>query len=162
MASLANDKRVLDGTLTMPYPYTVQDAQAFIAYAAEARAEARGMPCAIERRADGQLLGGIGLVLEPTHERAELGYWLGVPYWGQGYATEAGRLLIDFAFGVLGLNRVYAVHYHTNPSSGRVMQKLGMTYEGTRRQHVIRFGIPRDDVDYGILRADWETARAAR
>lgn len=159
MAELANDIRVIDGTLSMPFPYTLDDAHAFIAYAREHRATGQSLPCAIERRADGQFLGGIGLVLQPAHRRAELGYWLGVPFWGHGYATEAARALIDFGFGALGLNRIYAVHYHTNPASGRVMQRLGMTYEGTKRQHIIRFGVPRDDVCYGILRSDWEAGR---
>jgi RimJ/RimL family protein N-acetyltransferase len=159
LAELANDIRVIDGTLTMPFPYTLEDAVAFIGHARESRATARSMPCAIERRSDGQFLGGMGLVLQPAHQRAELGYWLGVPFWGQGYATEAARALIDFGFETLGLNRIFAVHYHTNPASGRVMQRLGMTYEGTLRQHVIRFDIPRDDVCYGLLRPDWEAQR---
>jgi RimJ/RimL family protein N-acetyltransferase len=81
---------------------------------------------------------------------------IGVPYWNQGYATEAAQHAVDWGFQQLGLNRIYAQHFGSNPASGRVMQKMGMKYEGTLRQHYIRFGEVQDAVCYGILRDEWQ------
>lgn len=159
IAELANDIRVVQGTLHLPFPYTVNDAEAFIARARLNRETGESMPCSIVRRADELLIGGIGLVFQPGYERAEMGYWLGADYWNQGYAAEAGRALLGFGFGVLGLYRIYATHFTDNPASGRVMQKLGMTCEGTLRGHLIRFGQHKDTVCYGILRPEWEAAQ---
>lgn len=155
MAALANDRRVAEGTLNMPFPYDAHDAETFIELARTARERSSFLANAIERKSDGAFIGMIGLVFQMEYDRAELGYWLGVPFWNQGYATEAARALLDFAFRELRLNRVYAAHYGDNPASGRVMQKLGMTYEGTLRQHLIRLGRPKDNVCYGILRDEW-------
>lgn len=111
---------------------------------------------AIERREDGALLGVISLTgLHPVHRRAELGYWVGVPYWGKGYATEAARLIIGLGFRE-GLNSIFARFFTQNPASGRVMQKAGMRYEGTLRQHVCKNGEFLDLAYYSILRSEWQ------
>jgi len=160
IAEIANDMRVVRGTLHFPFPYTPDDALAFITRSRENRAKADSLAFSIERRADALLIGGVGLVFQATHERAELGYWLGVDYFNRGYATEAASALLGFGFGVLKLTRIYASHYASNPASGRVMQKLGMTYEGTMRSNIIRFGEHQDSVCYAMLRPEWEAAQA--
>jgi RimJ/RimL family protein N-acetyltransferase len=99
-------------------------------------------------------VGAIGLRVEAEHERAEVGYWIGVSYWGQGYATEAARAAVDFAFRHFGVNRVFAFHFTTNPASGRVLQKIGMRREGTRRQHTLKWGEFLDSDLYAALRAE--------
>src|SRR5450432_961695 len=87
-------------------------------------------PFAITLRQDGNisgtLCGAMGLSIDSAHQHAELGYWIGGPFWGKGYATEAATELLRYAFTDLGLNRVHASHYAKNPASGRVMQKIGM------------------------------------
>jgi ribosomal-protein-alanine N-acetyltransferase len=98
------------------------------------------------------LVGAIGLGIEPEHSRAELGYWVGVPFWREGYATEAGREVVRYAFEELGLNRVYAFHFTRNPASGRVLEKIGMTHEGARRAHTLKGSEYLDNEAYGILR----------
>jgi ribosomal-protein-alanine N-acetyltransferase len=90
-----------------------------------------------------------------VHARAELGYWIGVPHWSRGYATEAAQATVEFAFRRLGLNRVYAYHFTTNPASGRVLQKIGMQLEGTRRRHTRKWGEFLDSDMYAVLRDDW-------
>ena len=110
---------------------------------------------AITLRAGGELIGAIGIDVEPEHARAELGYWIGVPYWGRGYATEAAAALVTRAFEVLGLQRVFAYHFTTNPASGRVLQKIGMRHEGTRRKHTRKWDEYPDSECYAILRAEW-------
>lgn len=82
----------------------------------------------------------IGLMnLKPVfqHDRVNVGYWIGRPWWGQGYMTEALTAIIRLCFERLGVNRVEADHYTDNPASGRVMEKAGMTYEGTLEQYCL-------------------------
>ena len=77
------------------------------------------------------------------------------PYWNLGYATEATTAALDYGFSDLGLNRISAKHLARNPSSGRVMEKVGMLLEGTARQDTMKWGNYEDLVSYGILREDW-------
>jgi RimJ/RimL family protein N-acetyltransferase len=107
------------------------------------------------RRRDATLLGAVGLRFEQAYAWAELGYWIGVRYWNKGYCTEAAQAVIDYAFAERGLNRVHARHFASNPASGRVMAKLGMTREGLLRQHVIKDDRYEDLVCYGLLRSEW-------
>jgi RimJ/RimL family protein N-acetyltransferase len=97
------------------------------------------------------LVGAISLRIELPQRRAELGYWVGVPYWGRGFATEAARAMIEFGFRRLSLHRIYAHHFVRNPASGRVMEKAGMQHEGTLRGHFFRWGAPEDVAVWGIL-----------
>jgi len=84
-----------------------------------------------------------------------MGYWIARECWNRGYATEAAAALLAYAFEALGLHRVYARHFPRNPPSGRVMQKLGMVYEGRQREHVLRWDVFEDLDCYGILRSEW-------
>jgi RimJ/RimL family protein N-acetyltransferase len=111
--------------------------------------------CAIVRRADNLLIGAIGLRLDQSHARAELGYWLGKPFWQRGYCTEAARAVVAYGFNVLGLHRIHAAYMQRNPASGRVMQKIGMTYEGCMRQHIRKWGVFEDLEVYGMLHSDY-------
>jgi RimJ/RimL family protein N-acetyltransferase len=119
------------------------------------RARGVGAVFAVVEREGGALVGSIGLTIESDDARAELGYWLGKPYWGRGYATEAAEALLRYAFEELGLNRVFAMYFSRNPASGRVMQKLGMTYEGRLRAHDRKWGVFEDVEVYGILADEW-------
>jgi RimJ/RimL family protein N-acetyltransferase len=111
---------------------------------------------AITHREKGFLIGGIGLNnINKEHENAELGYWIGKPYWGKGYCTEAARTVLKYGFEVMRLNRIHANHYTRNPASGRVMQKIGMKHEGHLRQHVKKWGKFEDSEVYGILRSEY-------
>ncbi|NEP60397.1 MAG: GNAT family N-acetyltransferase, partial [Symploca sp. SIO2G7] len=87
---------------------------------------------------------------------AELGYWIGVLYWSKGYCTEAAKAVVQYGFEVIGLHRIQAAHFPHNPASGRVMQKIGMSYEGYRRQHILKWGKFEDLELYGILKSDWQ------
>ena len=156
---LAGEAAIADTTLTIPHPYEDGMAEAWIVTHGPAYASRESVVFAILDRADA-LVGAIGLRLEPAHRRAELGYWIGVPHWGRGYATEAVGAAIEFGFWSLGLNRIHARHFTRNPASGHVMQKAGMTLEGHERQHVFKNGQFEDLACYGILRSD--RARGSR
>ncbi len=100
--------------------------------------------------------GAIGLTGMVKGHQAELGYWIGKPFWREGYCTEAARAILRYAFTELALVRVHATHITRNPASGRIMQKIGMRHEGRRRHHVKKWD-QLDDVElYGIVRQDWD------
>ena len=148
---LAGAREVAYNTLLIPHPYPDGAAEQWIS---KPRTE-NDLVFAITLRESGELTGGMGLTVNPDHRRAEIGYYIGVAYWGRGYATEAGRAVIRYAFEGLRVNRVYAEHFSRNPASGRVLQKLGMRHEGSLRQHMVKWGEPIDVELYGIVRADW-------
>jgi RimJ/RimL family protein N-acetyltransferase len=152
---LAGDPAIADTTLNIPHPYEAGMAEAWIETHPQQYEKGEGATFAIVRRADGVLVGAIGIHPRAKHDRAEIGYWIGKPYWGQGIATEAARAVVDYGFETLGLNRIYAYHFGRNPASGRVMQKLGMKYEGTLRQHVRNGEQYEDLATYGMLRDEW-------
>jgi len=126
---LAGDYDVAKNLSRMPYPYSDSHARDFIETAANNRAAGTDYNFAITRKDDGAYLGGIGL-----HKRDlgafEFGYWLGKPYWRQGYATEAASRLVAFAFLELGMTQVIAGYFHDNPASGNVLKKLGCLPNG--------------------------------
>lgn len=153
---LAGDRAIAENTLSIPHPYPDGAAAEWIETHAEQRATGRPAPFAIERAADGRLIGATGLELEPEHEAAELGYWIGKPFWGRGYGTEAARAMLDYGFRELGLHRVHARHFVRNPASGRVLEKIGMRHEGSQRQAIKKWGEYLDVELFAILRAEWQ------
>lgn len=148
------DPAIARGTLSIPHPYPAGAAGTWIASHEESWGEEKGGTWAMAHRAGGALVGALSLRLAPAHLRGEVGYWVSRDEWGRGYATEALRRLIAFAFDAVELHRVQAHHFVENPASGRVMVRAGMRAEGTRRGAVFREGIPRDVVEYAILRTD--------
>ena len=125
MARLANDRRIAENTARIPYPYRLADAESFIASVNSPGGETA---FAITL-ADGTLIGCCGLA--PVERGApELGYWLGQPYWGRGYATEAVHAVIDHAFTSAGHDALQAGARVTNPASRRVLEKCGFQWTG--------------------------------
>lgn len=120
---LVNDRRVAENTARVPYPYGAGDAERFIAAINRQDGEAT---FAITR--GGDLIGVCGV--EPREHAPEIGYWLGAPHWGRGYATEAVRAVIDHAFGALGHNALQAGARISNPASRRVLEKCGFQWTG--------------------------------
>jgi ribosomal-protein-alanine N-acetyltransferase len=153
---LAGDRAIADTTLMIPHPYEDGMAEQWISTHRPGFESGEFANFAMVLRESGDLVGAIGLSFARRYDRAEVGYWVGKPYWGRGYCTEAGRAILDYGFSELNLNRIYATHFARNPASGRVMQKLGMSCEGTLRQHVKRWDRYEDLVTYAILRGEWE------
>ena len=87
--------------------------------------------------------------------QAELGFWIGVPWWGQGYAREAARGMLQYGFETLKLNRIYAHHMTRNPASGRVLAASGMRREALLPKAVLKWGVQEDVVLYAVMRDDW-------
>lgn len=147
---LAGAQEIAAATLNIPHPYEDGMAEAWISGHGQRWDRGEHAIFAVTQ-GDAGLIGAIGLRIEAIHRRAELGYWIGVPYWGRGYATEAARAVIELGFGALGLHRIYATHLTRNQASGRVMQKVGMQWEGCRRQHVLKWDQFEDLAIYGVL-----------
>ena len=154
--ALAGDVRVSATTLNIPHPYPEGLAREWIGTHAANAADGRAYIFAIERKDDSALLGGIAINIARQHSRAEIGYWLGFPYWNQGYTTEAARRIVAFGFEDLDLNRIQATYWPRNPASGRVMEKVGLRYEGTLRGYLLRKGSFEDTAIHALTRADWE------
>jgi ribosomal-protein-alanine N-acetyltransferase len=153
---LAGDREIAATTLRIPHPYPDGAAEEWISSVAHRYEKGETVAFGITRADDLALLGGIGLDITREHERAELGYWIGKPYWGNGYCTEAARAVVQYAFEVLGMNRVGACHFANNEASGRVMRNLGMTYEGHRIQEIKKWGKFVDVILYGLVRPKQE------
>lgn len=151
---LINDPAIASTALNIPHPYELAMAETFIAQQARQREAGESLSLGIFLSRGLIFIGGAGLDLTPRHAAAELGYWIGRPYWGQGYCTEAGRALLRYAFDTLGLHRVEAWHFSRNPASGRVMQKLGMRHEGHCRQRLRKLNQFEDVELYAILATD--------
>jgi len=110
---------------------------------------------AIELKESQKCIGTIDIRVEPAHDKCGLGYVLNRGYWNEGYMTEALIAVLALCFDKLDLNRVEAVHYAGNESSGKVMEKCGMKFEGVSEQAKKVKGIFRDVARYGITKAHW-------
>lgn len=148
---LAGDRDIASTTLHVPHPYEDGMAEQWIGTHQERYERGESINFAIVLRATNRLVGAMSLQINQQHNHAELGYWIGKPFWNQGYCTEAARAVVQYGFAVLGLHRVYATYLTRNPASGRVMQKIGMIYEGCLKQHIKKWGVFEDLEFYGIL-----------
>lgn len=122
---LAGDPRVSATALDLPHPFEDGMAEAWIGTHSEQFESGALAAFAITSRESGALYGAAGLMIDPAHRRAELGYWLGADFWGSGFATEAARAVVRYGFEDLRLNRIHANHLVRNPGSGRVLEKVG-------------------------------------
>jgi ribosomal-protein-alanine N-acetyltransferase len=122
IVALIGDYDVVKMLSKAPYPYTEEHARDWLG---RLRADPNRLIWAMDN-GEG-LIGTIGLHQEDGGDY-EIGYWLGKPYWGLGYMTEAARAVVDFTFGPLGLERLLSGHYVENDASGNVLRKLGFVY----------------------------------
>ncbi len=131
-----------------PHPYTRRAAREFLR---SARVQAPETLFAIE--VAGEAAGGIGYVLQSDVERvsAEIGYWLGEPFWGRGIVTEALVAVTAYAIARHGLTRLFAVPFASNAASCRVLEKAGYVLEGRRRRSAIKNGQIIDQLQYAYV-----------
>jgi RimJ/RimL family protein N-acetyltransferase len=125
VATLANDRRIAENTRRIPHPYSRADAEDFISSVNVPSGET----AFLIMLADGTLIGACGLAMTEG-PAPELGYWLGVSYWNHGYATEAVRAVIDYAFTDLDHAALQAGARVTNPASRRILEKCGFQWTG--------------------------------
>ena len=151
---LAGDRHIADTTVSIPHPYELDHARAWIGQQERELVRGRAANFAV-RLTDARLIGCAGLRdIDREHCQAELGFWIGREWWGHGYAREAASAVLRFGFEQLGLNRICAHHMARNPAAGKVLQHIGMQREGMLRQRVRKWGVYEDVVLYAILRED--------
>lgn len=133
---------------SFPFPYTLNDARYWLRKVQKQQPEVAFAIASAE-----EAVGGIGLHIDRDVFRrsAEIGYWLGEPFWGRGIGTMAVRALTTYAFGAFDLNRIYAGVFEGNPASVRVLEKAGYHYEGRLRKAVFKDGRLLDQFIYAIL-----------
>ncbi len=130
-----NNRIIARNTLRIPYPYKLKDARWWIDHNLELNKKKKKHEINFAVEINGEVVGGIGLDKIYDH-CAEIGYWLGKKYWGQGIMTEAVKLVTKYAFEKLGLRRIYAFVFLFNKASAAVLKNAGFKYEGKLRKHV--------------------------
>jgi RimJ/RimL family protein N-acetyltransferase len=125
IVQLAGDRRVAENTARIPHPYAADEAEQFVA-----QANRQNDSATFAITLNGSLIGACGI--DVRQDGAELGYWLGVPFWGCGYATEAVRAVIDYGFGALGYEVLHSGARVSNPASRRVLEKCGFQWSGVQ------------------------------
>ena len=139
--------------LPVANPYTVRDAEAFVARQILKNWDEKPR-FAIEFK--GAVVGSVRLTIETAHSIASLRYSIARPCWNRGLITEAVTGVVEWGFEELGLQKVYSRVDVANIASWRVMEKIGMTLEGTLRSHCVNRGVRHDYRSYGILRCEWK------
>ena len=157
--ALAGASEIYKATLNIPHPYEDGMAEKWIASHASRFYQGDAVDLAVTLKTDGILIGAIGLDATLRHQGAELGYWIGVSYWGNGYCTEAAIAVIRYGFTVMNHHKIASMHMECNPASGRVMQKAGMRQEGVLIDQMIKDGRHHTMIVYGII--DSEQSHAA-
>lgn len=146
--------------MTWPPYQSIGDLKGYIQYCIDGYKNADCYNWVIEYKENRQAIGSIGVVeLREDVACAEVGYCLGEAYWGRGIMPEALRCIIAFLFDEVGVNRIQATHDARNPSSGRVMEKCGLRYEGTLRQYGRNNQGVCDAVMRSILREEYKLHR---
>jgi RimJ/RimL family protein N-acetyltransferase len=158
---LLNDREVSRWLLRVPWPYRPADARSHILRARRTRRLGTDLALAIIEQASDRLVGGIGLHhVELEHRHAEIGYWLGRPFWGKGYGSEAVETLLRVCFDDLRLHRVEAGVFRGNARSQHVLEKAGFLAEGNRREAFLKRGVWQDDLLFGLLESEWRRRRS--
>ena len=155
IATLVNDRRIAENTLRIPHPYGIADAEHFITGANATRAETVFL---ITKRGDA-VLGACGVV-EQGEEAPEIGYWVGIAFWGKGYATEAARAVIDYAFDNLHYNVLHAGARVNHPASRRVLEKCGFQWTGVGLYRIRSLASSAPFDRFHLDRGRWAIARA--
>ena len=154
IAALMENWNVASWLVRVPFPYRIEHAAAWVERSIQERAAGVGWPYLIVRRDNNVLMGCMDISIESDARIGTLGYWLGEPFWGSGYATEAAKAVIGFAFDILKLSEVNASALPDNERSMRVLKKAGMTHVGREVEDTVERG--RVDVEaFALQRKFW-------
>lgn len=151
---LLEDGEIAQTTTIIPYPLPDKFAEDWISKIKNSMVSKDSFHFAIFNEQD-HFIGCIYIFINKKHNKGELGYWLGKSYRNKGYCTEAGEEIIKFGFEDLGLNRIFADAFTKNTASSKVMEKLGLKYEGTFKQSCLYRGVYEGTVIYGITKNDY-------
>ena len=149
---LAGDKDIAATTRDIDHPYEDGMAEKWISSCQRQKESGELVHFAITLIDNKAFIGTATLHLDSDGKGAELSYWVGKPFWNQGYASEAASALVSHGFTKLNLGRVYAAHFSRNPASGHVLQNAGMLYEGSQLGPTIKWGNLEQLELYGVSR----------
>ena len=153
--TLINDPDITGNLMDVSLPCSLDDVRAMIVRSHSESEAGAAFAFAVLRKSNDDLVGYCDLTVHKDHQRGEITYWIGRPYWWQGYATEAAKCVIRFGFEDLGLNRIFAHVLKRNDASAHVLQKAGLVYEGTHRQGARKDEVYEDVDFYALLRQDY-------
>ncbi len=153
IAHLANDRRIAENTRRLPHPYSQEHAIAFVRYAASDPHE-----IAFLMEQNFEPIGMIGLNMA-EHDAPELGYWLGVDYWGRGFGTEAARAVIDYFFEEFDGEHLFAGARVTNPASRNILEKCGFQWSGVELHRFEALGCSTPVDKFRLSRGVWSSLK---
>lgn len=146
--------------VNLPYPYPKDGAIKYIRNSTELMKKGLSYELAIRLRSTGELIGVMAILkIDKKNRNAELGYWITKRYWNSGFAAEAGCKVLEFGFDILNLERMYAKCVFENNASKKVMEKIGMEYEGKMRHEILKEDLYFDMSYYGIVKEDWQNRK---
>ena len=154
ITSLANDRRIAENTRRLPHPYVHDHAVRFVNAQADVGRETVFL---IER--DYQPIGMVGIDW-PLPDAPELGYWLGVDHWGQGFATEAARAVIDFTFEEFDIEHLISGARVANPASRNVLEKCGFQWSGVELHRFEALGSSTPVDRFRLTRTVWSSLKS--
>jgi len=156
IVSYAGDFKITEFTRSMPHPYHDEDAICWINMVNQGFKNNDNYIFAIREKTEEAFMGGIGLTIDLSNNRAELGYWLAVPFWNKGYITESINAILKFGFEKLHLNKIIAVYIPENVASGLVMEKNGMVKEAELKDHDRRGDGYTSLIQYRMTKSEYE------
>lgn len=152
---LANNKE-LASILGLPHPYKLENAEDWIEIQPEQIKDGVEYPLSIVSKEINEIIGTITIRIDKNNNKGELGYWIGIDYWGNGFATEAVNKMIEFGFDDLNLNKIWASVLSRNKASSVVLEKVGLQKEGTLRQNRLLHNKYEDIDVYGLLQIEYK------
>lgn len=156
MQLLAGNESIASGAINLPYPYFDGIAESWIITHENEYLNGNSLILAITLKDSGLLIGSLGIYINKRHNHAELGYWIGKEYWGNGFCTEAVQGIIKHAFQQMNINKLFAYFLHRNQASGKVLKNNGFVSEGFMKQHV-RYNNKYEDIEcYSLLRSEYD------
>jgi len=153
----ADNPNIANNLRDLPQPYREKDAIFWLNMARQGFENQTEYIFKLGLKETNEFIGGMGLHLKKPHHKAELGYWIGEPFWNQGYATEAARAVLKFGFEALDLNKIYAKYYTYNPASGKVMVKNNMIKEAEFVDTQFKLGKFVTEIQYRLTKREYET-----
>ncbi|TLS37014.1 GNAT family N-acetyltransferase [Pseudalkalibacillus caeni] len=148
---LANNREVAD-IINLPHPYHVKHAEEWIDTHTDRIANGQEYPLAVVLRETNDIVGTITLRVDKNNNKGELGYWIGRQFWGEGYATEAARRIVQFGFEEAGINKIWATAIVRNAGSIKVLERAGLRLEGILKEDRFLLGSYEDVKIYGLLK----------
>ncbi|WP_010166362.1 GNAT family N-acetyltransferase [Pseudomonas sp. PAMC 25886] len=162
LCTLASGPLIAENTATIPSPYTLEVAHAFIGELEEKYRSGTALGLGIHLRETGELVGMVSIRLSANHHSGLLGGWVAADCRDRGYAAEAACGLMHFGFSELALHRIGGQCFTRNRASARVMEKIGLRYEGCQPGAFLKNGVYEDLSLFGVVRKDWQNPLDSR